>query len=109
MREKDVIEPVEVDLAMQAFPAIVIGKYLPMKGDIPEEFWGWHNPWAELVRRWFYKGLSTPPAFREGIDSSSAMLHLDVCIHSYEPKHEHKTAGGAYLMSLWCEDSEVSG
>ena len=101
------ITPIEVDAAMLAFPANVMGKYLPAKEDIPEEFWSRGNPWAKLVSTWFYSGLPALPVFREGVDPVHATRHLHVCMRSYEPKHEHKTAGVAYLMSLWCESPNI--
>jgi hypothetical protein len=43
---------------------------------------------------------------KEGIDRSVAMRHLKCIMSSWEPQHEHKTAGVAYLMSLWFEKFE---
>ena len=100
------IEPIEVDQVTLAFPANV-GKFLPARDDIPEEFWQHGNPWAKLVSTWFFSGLPRLPMFKEGVDASMAVRHLATCMGSFEPKHEHKTAGVASLMSLWCESPEI--
>ena len=50
------------------------------------------------------KDLPPIKPIKQGISLSLALRHLGACLSSWEPKHEHKTAGVAYLMSLWFED-----
>lgn len=79
-------------------------KYLPPYQDIPEEFNLSHNAWNEIVSIWFFMGLD--PSIltaKPGINKQKALRHLTCCMRSWEPKHEHKIAGVAYLMSLWFE------
>ena len=77
--------------------------YLPAMSEIPKEFESWSNPWNKLVSEWFCRGLKESPKAKEGIDSTAALAHIRTILGSFEPKHEHKTAGCAYLMSLWFE------
>lgn len=97
-------QPKDADDVLVAFPASVKG-YLPPKEEIPEEFWRYRGTaWNRLFNEWFYRGLDKPPLFKAGIDRQKALRHLRVCMGSFEPKHEHKEAGVAYLLSLWCEE-----
>ncbi len=61
--------------------------------------------WNNLASRWFFCGLDKSLLKpKDGIDMVDALTHLKYCIESWEPKHEHKQAGVAYLMSLWFEE-----
>ena len=96
--------PIDIDEATQAFPGTV--KHLmPLMEDIPEEFQHSRNQWNRLFSDMFYSGLSKldmKPA--AGIDSKKAFIHVRTIMGSYEPKHEHKEAACAYLLSLWFTD-----
>jgi hypothetical protein len=85
-----------------AFPASVVGTLLPPMDEIPEEFHSHSHPWCRFVSKLFFSGGNLPVS-RNGIDRASAARHLKCVLGSYEPKHEHKEAGAAYLMSLWYE------
>jgi len=104
-------EPVEVHPVLFAFPANVIGTLLPRDRDIPAEF---HNGgrWSELVNRWFMStnglapdGIRLPADVeyhgKPGISAEKAWRHVDACLRSYEPKHEHKLAGVAWLIDTF--------
>lgn len=79
--------------------------------EIPQEFQkSSRGYYGRLFSDWFYKGVSTdrlPP--REGVDQTLAIRHLRCVIGSFQPKHEHKEAAAAYLMSLWFEPAPVPG
>lgn len=101
------ILPREVTGADVAFGACK--GYLPEWEDIPEEFKQHRgNEWVDLADRWFFRGLRgvtfTP---KEGIDQDKALRHIGACLASFEPKHERKIAGCAYLFSLWFESVQV--
>jgi len=105
------IQPAEVTAGNLAFPATVIGKFLPPKEEIPEEFrenWQ-HCKWSSLAQDWFYEGLPADVEFhmKDGVDGAKAFRHLSVCLRSYEPSHQHKIAGVAYLMDCWMEKVEI--
>jgi hypothetical protein len=98
--------PTEVDRITAAFPANVVGIFLPPWDEIPDEFrtkWHYDNhPWCGLVNKWFGAGLSGDEVTaKDGIDRNVAIRHLKACMGSFEPKHEHKIAGVAWLMSRW--------
>lgn len=84
-------------------------KVLPAWKEIPEDFtWnggsgkGEARQWIHKVEDWFYKGITAlKVTMKEDVDPDVALRHLRCIIGSFEPKHEHKTAGAAYLMSLW--------
>src|SRR5580704_11065350 len=99
------MKPQKIDTATLAFPTAVEGTLLPAWADIPDEFRGDRgrsNPWCSVVMEWFNNGLN-PVRFKakDGIDSNDAWRHLGACLKSRQPKHEHKVAGVAYLMSQW--------
>lgn len=97
-------DPVPVDDLMLSFPADVRA-LMPAPEDIPEV----DKKWLTVVRTWFYKGLSADAKFymRDGIDGETAFRHLAAVKGSFQPKHEHKEAAMAYLLSLWCEEVEL--
>jgi len=87
---------------------------LPEWSDIPEDFRSWGGrgdarPWVQFQSDWFFKGLPKGTRFIavDGIDAQEAVRHLRAIQGSWEPKHEHKAAGVAYLASLWF--TEVPG
>jgi hypothetical protein len=75
---------------------------LPAEADIPKEFFKFNNKWNQLANTVFFKGLDssilTP---KKGIDKTQALLHIRSVLRSFEPSHEHKAAGAAYLFSEW--------
>jgi hypothetical protein len=105
---KDWAQPKPVDDVTLAFPASVVGSLLPPISDIPKEFSERSNPWGKLTSEWFFRGLKGQFIPKDGIDKQAAMRHLGAVMRSFEPKHEHKEAGVAYLMSLWFDRYEPS-
>ena len=94
--------PKEVDDITLAFPARVVGTYLPPISEIPDEFVRGKSEWCKIVSNLFFKGGSLP-SVKPGIDAAKAKRHLMTVLGSFEPKHEHKEAGAAWLMSMWYE------
>lgn len=96
-------EVTDVDIA---FPASV-KKWMPDMKDIPEEFKDWNreNKWTKAQSDWFFNGIKkaqfTP---KSGVDAEKAFRVLACIQGSFEPKHEHKKAAVAYLMSQWFDD-----
>lgn len=86
-----------------AFPASV-RHLMPSYEQIPEDFRRDRSPWCRVVGTWFFKGLDASTLVpKSGIDKTNALRHLKTIMGSFEPKHEHKTASVAYLMSRWFE------
>jgi hypothetical protein len=86
--------------------------HLPPWKAIPDEFKRMGDPWTDQVGRWFAVGADkewesriTPKA---GVNRSDAFGAVAAILRSWEPKHEHKEAGAAYLMSLWFDDPALA-
>lgn len=83
--------------------------WMPPYEEIPEEFKGFgHNEWCKIARRWFYEGLSkdTKVYPKDGVDLQKAFRVLQATQGSFAPKHEHKEAAVAYMMSEWFDKIE---
>lgn len=80
---------------------------LPRKEDIPAEFWRNGNPWHDLAHRWFFGQLKAVPPIKPHLDRRAVLRAIRSCLCSWDPSHEHKSAGVGYLLSLWCEPSAV--
>jgi hypothetical protein len=88
-----------------------IGELLPSMDDIPDEFdLPGNTKWNKIISMWFFQGLPPETKFipKDGIDSNDALRHIAAILRSFEPKHEHKESGCAYLMSLWFDDVIIS-
>lgn len=95
------MKPKQISDVELAFPAHVIGTLLPTWDAIPVEFRERRSPWYRVVEDIFGGRFEGDVETVDGIDAKLAGRHLRACLSSYEPKHEHKIAGVAYLMSLW--------
>ena len=81
---------------------------LPKMNEIPDEFYRHYNKWNRAVLTWFFEGIRKDAfTVKENIDKDKAFKHLAAVVSSWDLKHEHKTAGAAYLMSLWFSDVSV--
>lgn len=101
------MDPVKVsDVDMAFGGAGKMDVLLPAWSEIPAEIKREQDTWSPVVSRWFYEGLSGKFIPKEGIDPDAALRHIRAIIGSYEPKHEHKIAGIAYLMGQWFERFE---
>lgn len=82
-------------------------KVLPTWEEIPEDFrnkQGEGKKWVKVLEDWFFNGIElSNVVMKDGIEKRSAIRHIGHIMHSWKPKHEHKIAGCAYLMSLWFE------
>jgi hypothetical protein len=80
---------------------------LPKYESIPNEFKidGTQNKWVKLTNDWFYSGLTKAEWIpQDGIDTKKALRHIKAILGSWDPKHEHKIAGCAYLASQFFKD-----
>lgn len=88
----------------RAFPTSIRGM-MPEYKDIPREFTNGGTKWNELVSAMFFLGLKKLELKpRPGVDKDKAMRHIKYILGSWEPKHEHKEAGAAFLFNEWFED-----
>lgn len=110
--KKDWSKPIAVDEVTMVFPAGIVGTFLPVWDEVPAEFKDdttQSRKWRQFQRDWFFSGLESADGLvaKPGIDKQTALRHLNACQRSYQPKHEHKEAGVAYLASLWFEESST--
>lgn len=85
-----------------------VSHLLPAYSEVPEEFRRDRNQWVQLAEEWFYSGLSRLVlTAKPSIDKSAALRHLQAVLGSFEPKHKHKIAGVAYLLSQWFEPPQT--
>ena len=98
------MKPQDVTDIDMAFPAKV-SHLMPTYEEIPDEFKRGSNKWNRLVSTWFFSGFKGAKFVpKDGIEPNHALRHLKCIMGSFEPKHEHKEAAVAYLMSQWFED-----
>lgn len=106
----DLILPVPVldDLEL-AFPSGAL-EWMPPWDEIPAEFRNMNRAteWNEIVSQWFFFGLSADVEFhaKEGVDAEAAYRVVAATLGSYAPKHEHKEAAAAYMLSCWFDKVE---
>jgi hypothetical protein len=97
---------VDVDDVALAFGASDMTAMLPPYTDIPTQFKRHDGTkWNRLAQDWFFsgvKGLQLKP--RPGVDEKKALRHISAILRSFEPKHEHKEAGVAFLLDQWFTD-----
>jgi len=90
----------EVTDADLAFPAEAIDHFLPPYDYIPEKFKDRMHPYRQLVETMWGGGLPEDSEWdtRDGIDGDKAFRQIRACMGSYQPSHQHKEAGVAYLI-----------
>ena len=80
---------------------------LPPMSEIPDEFKGFRrdNKWVEFTTDAFFSGIkSCGVKPKTGTDPEKVWRMFQACIGSFAPKHEHKTAGCAYMLSCFFDD-----
>ncbi len=80
-------------------------KYLPKNEDIPNEFKLDSNKANKMASDWFFGLLNkeTMPKTKEGLNKFEVLGAIRAILVSFEPSHEHKIAGVAYLINEWFE------
>ena len=82
-----------------------LAELLPAYKDLPEEFTRHEGKWHKVMSDWFYRGLKNAKWMpKPGVDTKKALAHIKTVLGSFEPKHEHKEAGVAFLLSEWFDD-----
>lgn len=91
--------------------------HMPPFNSIPKEFNVRGNKYAAAISTWFFSGAKNPGnglvigdahfVAKSGVPAIDAVRAIRAILVSYEPKHEHKIAACAYLLSEWfnCLDS----
>lgn len=98
-------QPIEVSDLEVAFAADV-SHLMPAYAEIKD----WARtpeaqPFIAFQRTWFFQGLAgdTELHLKPDINYTKAIRHLRCIQGSFEPKHEHKEAGVAWLLHQWSE------
>jgi hypothetical protein len=94
-----------IDVKVEQRMSVLMPKY----SEVPEEFRDFRgkNRWVKVVNEWFFNGLKNPRwKPKKGIDKDMALDHVSYILSSWEPKHEHKVAACAYLLSEFFDDVE---
>jgi hypothetical protein len=87
-------------------------KHMPKYEAIPEDFKRHNgNEFCSAISKWFFKGAQKAPdgiiidgkqfTAKPGVDLSKALAAIRAVLGSFEPKHEHKEAACAFMLSEW--------
>jgi hypothetical protein len=103
------LKPKEVNNVDLAFGPSNMNEYLPAYDEIPKEFKNEDTKWNKIFNTMFFRGCSKDSSFdcKDGINGETAIKHIYAIMRSFNPKHEHKEAGVAYLMSLWFNNINI--
>lgn len=96
----DIPELTDLQVAFSADPL----DWMPPMEDIPEEFKRFNGTeWNKIASTWFFQGLPNDVKFypRDGVDQEKALRAVQATLGSFAPKHEHKEAAVAYMLSCW--------
>lgn len=108
------LEVPKIDALSVAFGDI---KHMPKYADVPEDFKRSSNPFVRAVSSWFFSGAKSAPngltidgttyTAKPGIDAKDALHAIKAVLGSFEPKHEHKEAACAFMLSEWFTASKA--
>lgn len=99
--------PKPVSDAEFAFPTRVIGYFIPGWDELPETFQQGTSGYENLAILACFNGIELlSEALRDEVDAALARRQLIAIVRSFQPKHEHKEAAIAYLLSLWIKPHE---
>lgn len=86
-------------------------KHLPAYAIIPDRFKRSVDPYAQFISNWFFDGLKADDMARitprQGVDRDRALVAIKAILGSFEPQHEHKEAGCAFLLHQWFDLASV--
>jgi hypothetical protein len=95
------IEVSQVDMAFGGNAMKLMPSYEELRGIKVD------SKWSRLFSEWFYNGLeSLEVEPKDGIDKNKALRQIKTVMGSFDPKHEHKEAGVAFLMSQFFKDAK---
>jgi hypothetical protein len=84
--------------------------HMPSYDTVPDQYKVLQgNPYVDLVKKWFYDGLDDLSILepKDGINKVLALAAIRSVLCSYEPKHEHKMAACAYMLSEWFKKPSI--
>lgn len=103
----------ELTAADVAFGGI---KHMPKYETLPADFKRHNgNDYVKAVSHWFFSGAKGAPngltigdmtfTAKHGVDANKALRAIKAVLGSFEPKHEHKEAACAFMLSEWFDKS----
>lgn len=100
------ITPADIEKITEVDVSFGTKMFLPEEKDIPEDFkdYGENEMYFKIVNSLFF-GTTLPNGnieFKEGFDPSKVLRAVRAHLASWEPKHQHKTAGVAYMLKCMC-------
>jgi hypothetical protein len=91
-------------------------KHMPRYETLPPDFKRHNgNDYVKAVSSWFFSGAKNSPngiiiddmkfTAKPGVDAGKALAAIRAVLGSFEPKHEHKEAACAFMLSEWFDKS----
>lgn len=90
--------------------------HMPKYETVPDDFKRGSNVYCRAISSWFFSGAKGTPdgliigdakfSAKPGVDRNKALAAIKAVLGSYEPKHEHKEAACAYMLSEWFDREE---
>lgn len=82
------------------FPTKVM-EMMPAYKDIPKDY-PERRKYMSIISDWFFNGAKGKVFIpRPGVKEMEALAHISCIMRSFEPKHEHKIEGCAWLLNEW--------
>lgn len=82
-------------------------KHLPPYDVIPDRFRNRSDPYVKFVAEWFFQGRTQEDMrrlkTRASVERGKALAAIKCVLGSFEPRHEHKEAGCAFMLHEWFE------
>ena len=79
--------------------------HLPPMSEIPDRFTRSNDPYVKFIFEWFFSGRNPEDMARltekPGVDRYMAICAIRAALASFKPRHGHKVAGCAFLLSEW--------
>lgn len=87
-------------------------KHMPKYDTLPADFKRHNgNEYCKAVSAWFFRGAQAAPhgieidgvvfKAKPGVSAGKALAAIKAVLGSFEPKHEHKEAACAFMLSEW--------
>lgn len=77
---------------------------MPKMKDIPKDFPS-RVKWEKVMSDWFFLGMKNAKWVpKEGVQTNKALAAVVTVMRSFAPKHEHKQAAVAFMLSEWFQD-----
>lgn len=94
-------------------------KHMPKYETLPADFKRHNgNEYTRAISSWFFNGAEKAPngiilngdtfTAKPGVDAGKALAAIRAVLGSFEPKHEHKEAACAFMLSEWFEKTPSS-